>query len=123
MANDIAVREWTEFPEISDLEFDKKVREYRGLVEREKTIKSLKYVLKVEIEAALMVAGEKRLRVDNLMAVQCNGSTASRLDAKMLVSAGVDADIIVACTVPGTKYTYIQVKEKNEKGEWAGDND
>src|SRR5882724_7652763 len=96
MASEMAVREWNEFPDLAAFEFDNKVREYRKYQDMEAMAKERKDELKVEIEAALLIVGQKRLRVGDLIATQCNGSTASKVDTKMLVSAGVDVDVIMA---------------------------
>lgn len=111
----VAAKDWFEFPDLAELDFDNLVREYWLAHILEMKSKERKDELKVEIEAALLVVGEKKLKVGNLTAIQCNGSTASKLDKHQLVEAGVDPDTIKACTVPGTKYTYVQVIEEGEE--------
>jgi hypothetical protein len=45
-------------------------------------------------------------------------TSASRLDAKLLLALGVSADQIKAATVPGNPYKYVSVQE--DKGEKEG---
>lgn len=111
----VRVRDWFEFPNLAELEFDKKVQEYRKYHDMEGMAKQRKDELKVEIEAALLVAGEKKLNVGDLVAIQCNGRTASAIDARELMMAGVDADIIAACTKKGKEYTYVQVQQRKKE--------
>lgn len=117
------VKEWYEFPDLAELEFDTKVREYREAHLAEAAAKAKKDALKIEIEAAMLIADQKRLAVGALIAIRSNGSSPSKIDKHQLLSAGVDADVIKACTIPGVKYTYIQVKMKGEKEEFSEDRD
>ena len=108
----------TNFLEADVLEgtdFDEKVREYRKWHEQETEAKKKKKELGPEIESLLLIAEHKSLGVDDLIAVQCNGSTASYIDGTLLVQMGVDADIVRQCTIPGKQYSYIQVRRLGEK--------
>src|SRR5271170_784043 len=98
------VREFNEFPDLVEVEFDQLVRDYRAAHLAEVEAKATKDRLKVDIESWLDIAQQKSLRVGNLIAVKMGGSSPSQLDTHLLMQAGVDADVIVACTIPGTPY-------------------
>lgn len=97
--------------------------QFQELVERYIEIKDTIDALEVErkdvasdIEAALAVAGQKRVRYSDHFCVEaCNGGTGSKIDAKLLASKGVAADVINECTIPGKKYTYVQIVDLNKQ--------
>lgn len=106
-------KDYREFPQLPT-EFQNLVEEYRAAHIAEQVAQEAKKRLSKEIEPLLLVVGEKRLAVGGLVAVQCNGSTASTLSKEKLLEKGVDPAIIAAAIVPGKSYTYIQVIKKEE---------
>lgn len=59
--------------------------------------------------------GEKRILAGDVRITLCKGNSV-KIDKKKLLLAGVDADVIVACTV-STPYDYIQTKPVEEEDE------
>lgn len=106
--------DYSQFPDLVEMEFKRLVQEYRAAHVMEETGAEAKKKLKVQIEPLLLLVGQKRVAVDDMMAVQCNGSTASTLSKEKLLEKGVDPAIIAAAIVPGRQYTYIQVIKKEE---------
>lgn len=109
------VKEWSEFEDLKTLEFDSLARQYREAHLAETTAKAIKKKLAPDIEAAMLVVGQRSIKVGNLTAIQANGRTPKILSATALLEAGVDAETVAECTLPGTPYTYIQVKAEGEK--------
>jgi hypothetical protein len=111
-------QDWSKFPDLQAMEFDALITEYRRAHDAEEWGKATKKSLSPQIQAALLIVGQKSVKVNNMTALVSNGSTAERIDANKLLLAGVSADIIKACTIPGTRYTYAQVRvDKEVEGE------
>lgn len=90
-------------------DYEKLAREYRQLTDREKADKARKSEISKVLQAYHTVAQVKKASIGEYQVIMSNGSTASQLSVPQLLLAGVDADIIAACKVAGTPYTYIQV--------------
>src|SRR5512146_3171103 len=114
---------WTDFPVLLEMEFGDKVDRYAEIVDTITALEAEKKLLSADIEAALIVAEQRRVEIDDDHVMEdCNGGTASRIDAKLLASKGVAADVITACTVPGKKYTYVQLVDlRKQKGGMPAD--
>lgn len=111
----LAIPEWSSIPLLRDVGFNALVEEHRALSDAIDKAESRKKELAQEIEPYLMAAGVKSVKVGALVATQCNGAGASKIDAHLLIEEGVSADVISKCTVPGKEYTYVQVKRGKEK--------
>lgn len=70
--------------------------------------------LQAELEPALIVEGQKAVRCGRLLLVQCDGRSPDRISQEMLLAHAVDPEAILASTIPGKAYTYLQVKEEKE---------
>lgn len=106
---------WDELPVLVEMSFDEKVarrRELRELVDvREAELKALNS----DIEAALVVAEQKGVKIGEYVVTRCNGRSAAKFSNAKAVELGLDADLVAQCWIPGGEYTYIQIKHEGEK--------
>lgn len=111
--------EWSGIEQLKGTDFPKIVKRYRNAHLEEARNKAVKEELKGDIQALVLVSGQKAVRVGDLQAILCHGSSAAKLDAGLLstrlVEMGVDADTVAEAvewaTIPGNGYDYIQVVE------------
>lgn len=107
--------EWNNFEIMRLIGADAKIARYRELTIQGDAIEAEKGELKSELEPALIAAGQKAVRHGELLLIRCNGGTPSKISYQQLILKGVDPLVIAECTIPGTKYTYIQVKASIDK--------
>ncbi len=103
------------FPVLKRLKFSDAVKRYQEASALEKEGKAAKDEAGKEIVAALAAAGREKVMYGDVPVSMVEGRSASRLDPKRLLSKGVSADVIAACTVQGGTYTYALVGKPKEK--------
>lgn len=91
------------------INYSELVERYRKIVVEQTALESQRKDLSQTLQAFHLAIDIKKVQVGQLQAILGSGRTASRLDKGKLLLAGVDADVIKACTVAGTPYTYISV--------------
>lgn len=65
--------------------------------------------IKEQIDVALAVAGTEKVEWEGRPVQRITKRAASRVDAQLLLQHSVDPKVILACTVPGAEYSYIQM--------------
>jgi hypothetical protein len=90
--------------------------EYREIVVRQAADEIRRKDISKRLQEYHNAVGVKKAAVGGkLQVILGNGRTASKLDKGQLLLAGVEADVIKACTVAGTPYTYISVLPLEEE--------
>lgn len=107
--------EWSQLPFLSTISAGTKIARLREITKQQDALEKERKELAVELESALIVDGVKAARHGELLLVRCSGGTASKVSKEKLLLHGVDPGIVLECVEPGTKYTYVQVKEEGEE--------
>lgn len=99
------------------------VQQRRGLAVMAKQSEAGRKALDEQIKSIMLDNSIKKVTgfPENYYAVVCKGRSQSILSKTKLLEMGVSADVIKACTVPGTPYTYVQVTRKGEEEDPRGD--
>lgn len=115
---------WDEFPVLTTMEFRELAEQYIEVKETIDMLELQKKDIAEKIEAAMIVADQKRVRYgDRHCFEQSKGTNPSRIDSKLLAGLGVSAEVIKAATIPGKSYTYIQaidLTKQPKRGPGAG---
>lgn len=111
----VAVPEWDQLELLRLSEFGelaiKRHQKKQALVRLEAEIRELDD----HLNPLLGAVGVGSVRVGNLTVKRVDSTSPSKLDKQLLLEHGVAADTIVACTVPGKPYSYVQTVEDKVK--------
>lgn len=120
--------QWDESQELEMLDFEKKAFRYKMLKEQIDVMEPERKQLAEELETIMTAANVNQVMFQGVVCSRRNGGQPSRIDATLLLEAGVDADVIARATVPGGKYTYFEMRDPakqkdNRKGKGTGEDD
>lgn len=109
---------WSKIPALEELGFDELCMERTRLYDLGKKCEKDLKEINEQIQNVLQMAlpeGERKVQWKNFQVMINKGRAAAKLDEKLLLEAGVDAQIIADATIPGKEYTYIQFVADKEK--------
>lgn len=107
--------DFSQYQVLVDMGFEAAVVERQELKAMIADMEAKVDALNKDIEAAMVVADVKTVLWNGIPVRRQNGKSASKIDAKLLASAGVSADVITGATIPGTSYTYVIVADPAAK--------
>jgi hypothetical protein len=87
--------------------------------ERKKVVEATEREVKeldVEISTLMIMHDRDKFEHREWVASRRQGRTAEKLDARLLVEKGVDADLVKECTTPGNVYEYLDIRKKGQSG-------
>lgn len=125
MATKEEVKIWSDYPTLGQMEFNTKITRRRELSALVKQAEAELDELNKDLQAAMVVSGVSKVLWNGMVASIRGGRSAAKIDGKLLVTNGVDADVVKECTVPGTAYSYffLDDPENRTKKEAARDGD
>lgn len=108
------VPNWDTSDTLVQVEFGDRAREYFETKDKMDALAIKVKRLSKEMEADLVVAGLTKVMWNGRPVQIIESCSAARVDPAKLLSMGVDADIIAACTEAGKPYQYVKGGDEKE---------
>lgn len=116
IAAEAAVRDYREYPLLTDPEFEALAREKDALDTVKKVTEERLKAVNKDLEAYLTGAEAEKVNLwDGLKLKIGHGATASKISATRLLELGVALETILAATEGGTPYTFAQIERPKSK--------
>lgn len=106
---------WTDVDGLPEISFDTSIARRMEVKEQMESLEMELKELNISIEAELTARDLKGVKIGNYVVTRCNGRSAAKFSNAKAVELGLDADLVAECWVPGSEYTYIQIKHEGEK--------